>query len=274
MEALLHSATIDRTNNDRPMRCDDDGNVVFVDYAHAVSRGMVAGAVPFGGYGERTTAGADSGVIWSDGAFVYPAAAGVQLSIVSTSADDDGSPAGTGARTIDIHYLDANLVERIETVTMNGLTPVLTVATNIRFVQCMHLVTWGSGKKAAGTISATNGANTHSQIYTGGLRCSSSVRMVPAGKRLCVTSMFGGSISGSAGAKSIIRIATPTFDGHDFTTESVFMPLFSAAFQDASSGLTIPSPLYFTAGQSVGMTFETDKAATVVGSWFGWLEDA
>lgn len=272
--AVKFSADIEKPGVIRPFRCDDDGHVVFVDYAHAISRGMVAGAIPFGGFGERVTTGADSGVIWSDGAFVYPAAAGVQLSVVSTSADDDGSPAGTGARTVDIHYLDANLVERVETVTMNGVTPVLTVATNVRFIQCMHLVTWGSGKKAAGTISASNGANVHSQIYTGGLRCSSSVRMVPAGKRLCVTSMFGGSISGSAGAKSIIRIATPTFDGHDFTADSLFMPLFSAGFQDASGGLTIPAPLYFTAGQSVGMTFETDKAATVVGSWFGWLEDA
>lgn len=52
------------------------------------------------------------------------------------------------------------------------------------------------------------------------------------------------------------------------------MPLFSAAFQDTSSGITIPCPPMFTEGQSVGMTFEVDKAATIVSSWFGWLEDA
>lgn len=270
---VKYSAEIEKPHFIRPPRCDDSGHWTITDYAHAVSRGMVAGAIPFGGYGERIASGAETGVIWSDGAFVYPAAVGVQLSVVSTSADDDGSPAGTGARTVDIHYLDADLAERVETVVMNGVTPVLTVATNIRFVQCMHLVTFGSGKKAAGTITASNGANVHSQIYTGSLRCSSSVRMVPAGKRLCVTSMFGGAVSGTAAAKVLIRIATPTFDGHDFTENSVFMPLFSAGFQDSSAGLTIPAPMYFKAGQSVGMIFESDKAATVIGSWFGWLEN-
>lgn len=238
-----------------------------------IARGKIAGARPFGGYGEKVTTGADSGVVWPDGAFVFPAAAGVQLSVVSTSANDINT-SGTGARTIDIHYLDNLLVEQVEVVAVNGTTPVLTVATNIRFVQCMHLVTFGSLKVTAGTITASNGGNIHSQISTGRHRCSSSVRMVPKGKRLIVNAMFGGSVSGTAAASSIIRIATPSFDGHDYTSSSVFMTLFSAAYQDSSSGLTLPCPLAFTEGQSVGMLFSTDKAATVVASWFGWLEDA
>lgn len=242
------------------------------DYELNVARGKIGGAQPYGGYGERITSGAASGVVWSNGTYTFPPAAGLQMSIVSSSAND--TAAGTGARTVDVHYLDADLAEHVETVTMNGTTPVLTVATNIRFIQCMHLVAFGSGKAAAGIITATNTAVVYSEIYAGSLRCSSSVRMVPAGKRLIITSMYGGSSSGSAGAKTIIRLSTPSFDGHDFTTNNLFMPLFSAAFQDASNGLTITCPLAFTAGQSVGMTFETDKAATVVGSWFGWMENA
>lgn len=237
-----------------------------------ISRGRVSGSTPFYGYGEKTTAGADSGVLWPNGAFVFPAAAGVQMSIVSTSAND--TAAGTGIQTLDIHYLDANLAEQVETVTMNGTTPVLTVATNIRFIQCMHMATFGSGAAAAGNISATNGGNTHSYVAAGDVRCTSSVRMVPTGKRLIVHDVFAGSSSGTAGASVIIRAATPTFAGHDFTTSSVFIPMASAAYQDNSSGLSFTCPLVFTAGQSFGLIFETDKAATVVGSWFGWLENA
>lgn len=237
-----------------------------------ISRGRITGSTPFNGYGKKVTVGADSGVIWPNGAFVFPAAAGVQMAVVSTSAND--AAAGTGIRTLDIHYLDANLAEQTETVTLNGTTPVNTVATNIRFIQCMHMVTFGSGKAAAGNISATNGGNTHSYIATGEVRCTSSVRMVPAGKRLIVNGLYAGSASGSAAAVAIIHAATPTFEGHDFTTSSVFIPVATAPFQDTSGGMNLPCPLAFTAGQSFGLTFSVDKAATVAGQWFGWLENA
>lgn len=248
-----------------------DGTPVVLDYVSSVARGDITGAQVFYGYGEKTTTGADSGVLWPNGAFVFPSSAGVQMAIVSTSAND--AAAGTGARTIEIHYLDANLVSQVETVTMNGVTPVNTVATNIRFIQCMHVITVGSGGSAAGNISASNGANTHSYIATGALRCSSSVRMVPAGKRLLINALFGGSLSGSGNKKSVIRLATPSFDTHDFTASGLFMPLAALAYQDNSSGISIQCPLSFTEGESVGFTFETDGACTVVGSWFGWLED-
>lgn len=243
-----------------------------IDYYLAVARGAAPGARPFGAYGRKTTVGADAGVLWPNGAFVFPPAAGVQLSIVSTSAND--AAAGTGIRTADLHYLDANLDEQVETVTLNGLTPVLTVATDIRFVQCLHMVTWGSGAKAAGDISATHGGNTYGHIATGRVRCTSSVRMVPRGKRLLVFDLFAGSASGSAAAAAIVQLASPAFEGHDFTTANVFMPFAAAAYQDGSNGLSMRCPMPFTEGMSVGLTFEVDKTATIVGSWFGILEDA
>jgi len=235
-----------------------------------IARGRVYGATTFGSYGEKVAVAADSGLLWPNGVFTYPPTAGVQISLVSTSASD--GVAGVGIRSVDVYYLDADLVEQIETIVLNGVTPVVSVATNVRFIQCMHMVTFGSSKAAVGNISAYNGANNYSYIGVGATRCSSSLRMVPAGKRLLVTSMVGGSISGAAQARVILRISTPTFGPRDFTQSSVFIPLFSAAFQDSSFGLTIPAPLMFTEGESVGITFETDKAATVVGSWFGVLE--
>lgn len=243
-----------------------------IQYPIHVSRGNVSGAESFYGYGRKTTSGADSGVLWPNGAFVFPSSAGVQISVVSTSAND--TAAGTGIRTLEIHYLDANLAEQIETVTMNGLVPVLTVATNIRFIQCMHMATFGTLLAAAGNISASNGGNTHSYIATGDVRCTSSVRMVPAGKRLIVKELFGGSVSGAAAAVTILNAAGSSFDGHDFTSSNVFIPIASAAFQDNSAGLDVAAPLIFTEGQSFGFTFTTDKVATIVGQWFGWLENA
>lgn len=241
-------------------------------FMYDIARGIVPGGEPYGSYGERTTAGAESNILWPNGTYALPPAAGVQLSLVSASASD--AAGGTGIRTLEVEYLDANLDPQTEVVTLNGLTPVSTVATNVRFVECMRMVTYGSGKAAAGAITASSGGQAYSYITAGARRCSSSVRMVPRGKRAMVTSMYGGSVSGSAAAKAIVRIVTPNFAGRDYTADSVFFPLFSAGYQDNSSGLTIPCPLSFTEGQVIGMAFEVDKAATVTGSWFGWLEPA
>lgn len=245
---------------------------IIINYELEVARGNITGAEPYGAYGERTTSGAETNILWPNGTYALPPAAGVQPSIVSSSAND--TSAGTGIRTIDVHYLDADLVPQVETVTTNGVTPVVMTASNVRFVTCMHMRTFGSGKEAAGTIDCYVGAQVYSQIVAGAVRCSSSVRMVPAGKRLMVTSMYGGAISGTAAASVKFYMASCHFDGHDYTADSVFFPIGAAAFQDGSSGLTFNPPLVFDAGSAVAMKFVTDKAATVVGSWFGYLENA
>lgn len=242
------------------------------DYLRDVARGGVAGAETFGALGSVTTAGAGAGVLWPNGSFVFPASAGIQMSVVSTSAND--TLAGTGIRRIHLHYLDNILEEFTEIVTLNGLTPVLTSATNIRFVQGVHMHEFGSGAAAAGNITVSNSGQTYGEIKQGSIRCTSSVRMVPAGKRLMVTSTYAGSVSGTAAARTIVNIATPFFGGHDYTAANVFFPLGSGTFQDGSGGMTLPCPFPFADGQSVGMTYETDKAATIVGAWFGWMENA
>ena len=244
---------------------------VGVDYELAVARGHIAGAKPYGAYGERVTTGAESNILWPDGAYALPPAAGVQISFVGGVND---TAAGTGIRTLDFHYLDDGLIEQIETIALNGTTPVLSVATNVRFPTCMHMRTFGSLKAAGSLITASNGAQVYSQIVAGAVRCSSSVRMVPAGKRLMVTSMWGGSVSGSAAASTKMYMASCHFDGHDYTADSVFFPIGAAAFQDGSGGQTFKPPLTFDEGATVAMMFSTDKAATIVGSWFGYLEDA
>lgn len=245
---------------------------VPADFVYNVARGRVAGAEPFSAYGHRVATGAETGVLWSDGAFSIPPSAGVQMSAVSTSASD--SSAGTGIRSIEIHYLDAGLVPQSEAVVLNGTTPVNTTATDIRFIQNVHMATYGSGRVAAGNISLSASAVTYGYIPAGANRCASSVKMVPAGKRLLITSIFAGSSSGSAAARAMVSIATMHFGGHDYSSDSIFIPLAATAFQDNSGGLTLACPLALTEGQVVGLTYSTDKATTLVGSWFGWVENA
>lgn len=242
------------------------------DYYRDVARGAVTGAQPFSAYGSKTTAGAGSGVVWPNGTYAFPPAAGVQLSVVSDDAADDST--GTGIQSIRIHGLDADLNPVIETLTMDGTTPVLTVRTDWRFVQCVHMYTFGSGKKAAGNISLTNGGNTYSYIEAGAIRCSSSVRMVPKGKRLLIVGLVGGAVSGTAAASVVLNLASPHFLGVDYTADNVFFPLAASCAQDSTNIIVPPCPPPFTEGQSVGLLYDTDKASIITGTWFGVLEDA
>jgi len=240
------------------------------DYYRNVARGLVDGAYIMGAYGRRNAGGAESGVVWPDGAYAFPPTAGTQMSIASTSAND--TAAGTGIRTIEFHYLDANLDYQTEVITLNGTAPVLTVATDIRFMECMHRLTSGTGITAAGIITAYVGAQVYSQIDTGKVRCSSSVRMIRRGYRCLVYAMSGGAVDATAAASVIVEPATPNFDGHDFIQEGVFVPVASAAAQGGSLALAMSGPFPFTEGQAFGMVYETDKAATIVSSWFGIME--
>lgn len=97
------------------------------------------------------------------GADVIPYPNGIQLCIVSSSAND--TILGTGIRQVMLHYLDSNYLERTETLNLNGVTPVNTVATNITRIQNLHALTVGSLGVAAGNISLTNLAGTTTYEY-------------------------------------------------------------------------------------------------------------
>lgn len=246
-------------------------------YAAQVSRGNVEGAVPLFGYGESVAGGALTNqplLPINIGPVVnVPSSSGVQMTVASTSADDDKDD-GTGARSLSLHYLDADLNEQFEEVFLDGLTPVQTTATDIRFVQCTHVKTYGSLKKAVGNISVyTAGPVIYSYINAGYRRCSSSFRRVPAGKRLMIKSLHGGCISGSSDAKCVIRIVTTKIDEYDYTEEGFFLPVMSLVFQDNSVSLPLDMPVPVESGVIVGMEYDVDKAATIAGGYSGYFED-
>ena len=84
-------------------------------------------------------------------AYTEPAAA-AQRSLGSSSASD--TAAGVGARTVRITYFDnTGAGPFTEIVTLNGVTPVNTVATTIRFIEKMEVVTAGSTLVNVGTIT-------------------------------------------------------------------------------------------------------------------------
>lgn len=97
-----------------------------------------------------------------------PQAAGAQRSVNSTNAND--TAAGTGARTIRITYYTQTGTGTLagpfyEIVTLNGTTGVNTVATNIRYISELEVLTAGTGGVNAGAIQVWTGLGATGTIW-------------------------------------------------------------------------------------------------------------
>lgn len=107
------------------------------------------------------------------------------LEIVSSDAND--TSAGTGVRTIGVETLDGNHATVIQTVTLNGTTPVALTGTHLR-ARRMLVITAGSGGANAGTLTLRVVAGqTMLSALIGNNRSYTSRYTVPAGKTAYMT---------------------------------------------------------------------------------------
>ena len=114
------------------------------------------------------------------GVTVLPRPGGIQLEIISTSANDDVG--GSGVQSVDIHYLDPAGVEQEETCPTNGLVAQLTVKSDFADIQWMHTRAIGTvGGVAAGNISlrGVGGGTVFEYIKAGGNQSLTCRYVVP-----------------------------------------------------------------------------------------------
>lgn len=173
----------------RPQRIRVNGATVVEThpYLWSISEGDVPGHTTFEHTAFATTATTSRQAIvagtWNE------QSTGSQRSIVSTSGAD--SAGGTGARKVLIDYIDSSGASLTETVTLNGTTPVNTVATDIKWINDLIIIEAGTGLYASGTISLYSGISgggvVMGQIISGSSKLQSSYYYVPAGKNAYVT---------------------------------------------------------------------------------------
>jgi hypothetical protein len=129
-----------------------------------------------------------------------------QRRLISSSAND--TAAGTGARTVKITYFNSTGAGPFtETVTLNGTTAVNTVATNIRFIEQIEVLTAGSGGANAGTISIqTLAAVTFGSIAIGDNQTFWCHHYIPTGKTCNITGISCGHNGTTVGSGALFTL--------------------------------------------------------------------
>jgi hypothetical protein len=199
-----------------------------------VARGQIMGHSSFSVFGYNPDLDTAEESVWPDGGTVpHPTSASV-LSIVSTSTDD-GSPAGTGARTVYIEGVDGNYNVVSETVVLNGTTPVSTTNSYL-YVNLFYVATVGSGGVNAGEITAKVSTTLYDLIATGYNNSTTAHYCVPVGYTayLVEGSISAGQPSGSSsvtgflkqhGPDGILRIAAVTTLNNGFANYNFQFPI-------------------------------------------------
>lgn len=140
----------DFDGNLRPLPVHYNGTLIVEPHGSAVSRGRFPNEYNFSQSGYVGTSSTTRTIIRATA--YTEQASGAQRSIVSTNAND--TAAGTGARTVRIRYFkNDGIGPWLETITLNGTTPVNTVNTDIRFIESMEVLTVGSNGTNVGTIN-------------------------------------------------------------------------------------------------------------------------
>lgn len=250
---------------------------ISISPAELVMRGYVPNASGFHSYGEDSTGltGSTNRIIWPLTADILPlvSASGVALSIVSDSAQD--AAAGTGARTILLHYLDANLAAQTLTVTMTGTTPVDTTTlgvTDVRWINCVHVVTAGTDRAVAGNINITGGGDQLAYLPAGEVRCSSSIRRVPAGYTGYICGIVGSSIGLTSATRTTIRVVSSYAEGVSFASQGILVPFGTIGLLDNSQTMELSCPFVIPEGEFVGFVATSVKDAFISADLFGWME--
>lgn len=192
---------------DGTIRADSDGQIFLSpDSPINVARGFVVGREIWEkyGYNDDVDTGAEE-TIWPVGGTVTFLTAASTFTITSSSGNDDDG--GTGARTLDIYYIDENKVDQVGTVTMNGVGDTVTPFSGFG-INRARVATSGSVATNDGniTITATTGGTTQAYIAAGDGITHQTFFFIPANKQAIPFFFFLGATSSGAGKVVTLKL--------------------------------------------------------------------
>ncbi len=135
---------------------------------------------PIQGINPVITANALPETVWTAGG-LYPwsgfASGPLAMTVESTSTDDDGLPAGTGAQIVQVLGLDDKFRAIYSQIVMNGTTPVACGTFNR--ILAVAVTQAGSGETNAGDITVENGGTVYAHMRAGDSSAQMGIFTVP-----------------------------------------------------------------------------------------------
>lgn len=169
---------------------------------------------------EGRNADVDTGAaedIWNPGATFTALSAGMAIEVISSDANDDGNPVGTGVRTVKLVLMTSAYQIVEETVTLNGVSAVETTGSSYIDLLDAYAVTVGSNGAAVGTITirGKTGPVTMGTIAAGLTRIYNAKFACPKDEKMFILPELSASCSASNQALLELRVknyATGLFD--------------------------------------------------------------
>lgn len=201
-DGVFNNATLSNSNRLK---------VVAQQYGYAVAEGDMPGNTALFKFGTRSSvaAGVQSTIWEGPTALLSYLTSAQQLKLSSGSAND--TALGTGARTLTLIGLDANLDEIEETVNMTGLIVVTTTKSYLRIFRAF-VTTCGTSLTNEGTITVTNNAGTVTHLVVTATESQTLMTLwtVPRAKQLFITQLST-STNSDKGAR--VSLYTRQLDG-------------------------------------------------------------
>ncbi len=231
-------------------------NAVNKTFGWAVSSGLVSGLERLCVFGHGAGAlGSEKAIYSGDAAYPWPTA-DQTLKVKSTSASDDGDPAGVGAQTIRVWWLDSANNEATVDVTLDGAALVVTAVSTMRRVNRMQILTSGASGPNVGTVTAYNTAAAGLTDSLCSIRplegvSGACVQTVPAGKRDWITDIYATWSDVTASSMRLYSRTSPTAPW-----------VRRASFYRGNPGRHFDYPLQMDAGTDyVGISYSDDSQA-------------
>jgi len=263
-------------NNGIPIGLKHVNNKIRVSsmpYVYDIAEGNVPNHFSHSSFGRAFNVNQTEVELWEvGGAYKFPGTP-VRMQVVSSSSND--SPSGSGARQVEIYYLDNNYVEHTEFITLNGTSPVNTVAENILRINDFHVTDAGSSRCSAGNIDIRNlaGTEVYSRISAARNASLQAIWTVPDGYTLYLTAWKCGAFQ-SQGKISFIMLRT-TSDHNGNLMSGLFMhkDIVSVynnhAYVPFAAAIKVPSRADV---KLTGYADRSDSVATISGGFEGWYE--
>ncbi len=256
---------------------DNKPRVSSMPYVYDIAEGHIPNHTVLMSLGYNSDVGGTEEDLWEvGGPYVFPAAA-MGLELYSSSDQDSGpggiNPAGTGIRSVEIHYLDNAWAAQSETVVLDGTAVVPTIATNILRVNHLHAETTGTGFAAAGNIELRHLTNTpiYSYISIDNSNSLQSIWTVPLGQTVFITDWHFGaaSITASRWARFILNATS-----HDGAyVADIFHSQDIGILLEGSSDEHFVLPLRLSAKTDIKISIVGSGAGIVcAGAFEGWYE--